>query len=87
MTLEEKRDLIELAVSVGLLGEQVTMAQVRLKWLVDRKGYRLSSPEALEAAGFCSMVEAQFLALEEEYRRTAKGIRVDGMEMWDFLTS
>ena len=85
MTLEEKQQLLELAMGIGLVGEQVTLAQLRLKWLVDHEGYALSSPEAVEAAGACSVVEAQFLALEEEYHRMVKELDIDRKVLFQLL--
>lgn len=77
MTLEQKQRLLETAMNLGLVGEQVTLAQMRLKWLVDHEGYALSSPEAVAAARACGVAEGQFLALEEEFHRMKKEMGIE----------
>ena len=66
MTPREKKALLDLGAALAALGEQVTLAQLRLAHLVDQ-GHTLSSAQVLEAAQACSAVELQFLALEEQY--------------------
>ena len=62
----EKRDLLSMALELSLLGEQVELARLGVRKLIE-SGHALSSPEVLKANEHFNLYCNQFLALEKEY--------------------
>jgi hypothetical protein len=64
---KKKKRLLKLGIELAITGEEVTRAQKYLGDLIERKGYSMSSPEAVAACQKCGVVEQRFLTLEKEY--------------------